>query len=227
MEKRTYLRNTLNLTQEEMAMLLKTKRIQLALYELGLRELPTTALIRASQIGNFMATAKVPEALPVDTPQSTNSTKLPTSDLAIITIGKGKGVVFYDVKGKEVRKRALELMGQKYGVSFTEEESAKFALMDDFGVPLENLKGIIALDAAERSKADQPGIPKDSLNNQLAEWIQNSRIANIELNDKELQFAIKGDAKEEYPTIKKVIDILQDQKINKFFLVTGLRTEDF
>lgn len=62
MEKRTYLRNTLNLTQEEMAMLLKTKRIQLALYELGLRELPTTALIRASQIGNFMATAKVPEA---------------------------------------------------------------------------------------------------------------------------------------------------------------------
>lgn len=61
MEKRTYLRNTLNLTQEEMAMLLKTKRIQLALYELGLRELPTTALIRASQIGNFMTTAKVPE----------------------------------------------------------------------------------------------------------------------------------------------------------------------
>lgn len=173
------------------------------------------------------ATAKLPEALPVDTPQSTNSTKLPTSDLAIITIGKGKGVVFYDVKGKEVRKRALELMGQKYGVSFTEEESAKFALMDDFGVPLENLKGIIALDAAERSKADQPGIPKDSLNNQLAEWIQNSRIANIELNDKELQFAIKGDAKEQYPAIKKVMDVLQNQKINNFNLVTGLRSKNF
>jgi biopolymer transport protein ExbD len=173
------------------------------------------------------ATAKLPEALPVDTPQSTNSTKLPTSDLAIITIGKGKGVVFYDVKGKEVRKRTLELMGQKYGVSFTEEESAKFALMDDFGVPLENLKGIIALDAAERSKANQPGIPKDSLNNQLAEWIQNSRIANIELNDKELQFAIKGDAKEQYPAIKKVMDVLQNQKINNFNLVTGLRSKNF
>mgnify|MGYP000376117038 CR=1 FL=1 len=173
------------------------------------------------------ATAKIPEALPVDTPQSTNSAKLPTSDLAIITIGKGKGVVFYDVKGKEVRKRALELMGQKYGVSFTEEESAKFALMDDFGVPLENLKSIIAMKAADRSKADQPGIPKDSLNNQLAEWIQNSRIANIELNDKELQFAIKGDAKEQYPAIKKVMDVLQNQKINNFNLVTGLRSKNF
>lgn len=173
------------------------------------------------------ATAKVPEALPVDTPQSTNSAKLPTSDLAIITIGKGKGVVFYDLKGREVRKRALELMGQKYGVTFTEDESAKFALMDDFGVPLENLKSIIAMKAADRSKADQPGIPKDSLNNQLAEWIQNSRIANIELNDKELQFAIKGDAKEQYPAIKKVMDVLQNQKINNFNLVTGLRSKNF
>lgn len=158
------------------------------------------------------ATAKIPEALPVDTPQSTNSAKLPTSDLAIITIGKGKGVVFYDVKGREVRKRALELMGQKYGVTFSEDESTKFALMDDFGVPVESLKIIIAMKAADRSKANQPGIPKDSLNNQLADWIQNSRIANIELNDKELQIAIKGDAKEEYPAIKKVMDILQNQK---------------
>lgn len=173
------------------------------------------------------ATAKVPEALPVDTPQSTNSTKLPTSDLAIITVGKGKGVVFYDLKGREVRKRALELMGQKYGVKFTEDESAKFALMDDFGVPVESLKSIIAMKAADRSKANQPGIPKDSLNNQLAEWIQNSRIANIELNDKELQIAIKGDAREEYPAIKRVMDILQDQKINNFNLVTGLRSKNF
>jgi biopolymer transport protein ExbD len=81
--------------------------------------------------------------------------------------------------------------------------------------------------AADRSKANQPGIPKDSLNNQLAEWIQNSRIANIEINDKELQIAIKGDAREEYPSIKRVMDILQDQKINNFNLVTGLRSKNF
>jgi hypothetical protein len=54
-----------------------------------------------------------------------------------------------------------------------------------------------------------------------------ARIANIEVNDKELQIAIKGDAKEEYPAIRKVMDILQDQKINSFSLVTGLRGKDF
>ena len=171
------------------------------------------------------ATAKIPEALPVDTPQSTVQTKLPETDLATLTIGKGK--VFFDLKGKEVRKRTLELMGQKYGVEFTDDEKAKFSLMEGIGVPVANLKQLIAMKTDERSKAGQPGVPKDSLDNQLAEWVQNARIANIELNDKELQIAIKGDAKEEYPSIRKVMDILQDQKINSFSLVTGLRGKNF
>ena len=171
------------------------------------------------------ATAKIPEALPVDTPQSTVQTKLPETDLATLTIGKGK--VFFDLKGREVRTRTLELMGQKYGVEFTDEEKSKFALMEGIGVPILNLKQLIGMKTAERSKAGQPGVPKDSLDNQLAEWVQNARIANIELNDKELQIAIKGDAKEEYPSIRKVMDILQDQKINSFSLVTGLRGKNF
>jgi biopolymer transport protein ExbD len=171
------------------------------------------------------ATAKIPEALPVDTPASTVQTKLPETDLATLTIGKGK--VFFDLKGREIRKRTLELMAQKYGVEFTEDDKDKFALMEGFGVPIEGLKSIIELKSSERSKANQPGIPKDSLDNQLAEWVQNARIANIEINDKELQIAIKGDAKEEYPAIRKVMDILQDQKINSFSLVTGLRGKDF
>ena len=170
------------------------------------------------------ATAKVPEALPVDTPASTVQTKLPETDLATITIGKGK--VFFDLKGREVRKRALQLMGEKYGVTFTQDEMDKFALMEGFGVPIQSMSQIIAMKSADRNKAGQPGIPKDSLDNQLKEWIYNSRIANIETNDKELQIAIKGDAKEEYPAVKKVMDILQDQKINSFNLVTGLRAKD-
>ncbi|MFE3871440.1 ExbD/TolR family protein [Flavobacterium sp. ZS1P70] len=171
------------------------------------------------------ATAKIPEALPVDTPASTVQTKLPETDLATITVGKGK--VFFDLKGREVRKRTLELMGQKYGVAFTEEEAAKFALMEGIGVPIANLQQLLAMKTADRSKEGvQPGVPKDSLDNQLKDWIYNARIANIEVDDKELQFAIKGDAKEEYPAILKVMDILQEQKINSFNLVTGLRAKD-
>ncbi len=170
------------------------------------------------------ATAKVPEVLPVDTPASTVQTKLPETDLATLTVGKGK--VFFDLKGREIRKRTLELMAQKYKVNFSDADMDKFALMESFGVPVQSLKQILDMKSADRSKANQPGIPKDSLDNQLSDWVQNARIANIEVNDKELQIAIKGDAQEEYPAIRKVMDILQDQKINSFSLVTGLRGKE-
>jgi len=170
------------------------------------------------------ATAKVPEVLPVDTPASTVQTKLPEKDLATLTVGNGN--VFFDVKGKDVRKRTLELMSDKYGVKFSDDDQNKFAIMESFGVPIQSLKQILDMKPSDRSKAQQPGIPKDSLDNQLADWIQNARLANIEMHDKELEIAIKGDAKEEYPVIKKVMDILQDQKINNFSLVTGLRGKE-
>jgi len=175
------------------------------------------------------ATAKVPEVLPVDTPQSTVQTKLPATDLSTLTIGKvdGKTAVFFDLKGRDVRKKALELMAQKYNMEFSAEDTEKFALMESFGVPIQNLKSILDMKSADRNKAKQPGIPKDSLDNQLKDWVLYSRKANIEINDKELQFAIKGDAKEQFPEIKQVMDILQDQKINSFNLVTGLRGKNF
>jgi biopolymer transport protein ExbD len=171
------------------------------------------------------ATAKVPEAMPVDMPASTVQSKLPESNLATLTIGKGK--VFFDLKGKEVRIQTLEKMAEKYGVEFTDENKKEFSLMEGIGVDIASLKSIIEMKSSERLKANQPGVPKDSLNNQLADWLRIARQANIDINDKELEVAIKGDAKEEYPSIRKVMDILQDQGVNSFSLVTGLRGKDF
>ena len=177
------------------------------------------------------ATAKVPEPLPVDTPSSTVQTKLPETGLATITIGKsdGKEQVFYGMKDRDVRTGALDYMAQKYKITFSDEEKAQFALVDEFGVPIESLKQLLAMKGADRAKKGvQPGIPCDSINNQLQDWIQYARKAYIDGGaTKELQFAIKGDAKEEYPQIKRIMDILQDQKINSFNLVTGLRGKDY
>ncbi|TBX70539.1 biopolymer transporter ExbD [Flavobacterium silvisoli] len=177
------------------------------------------------------ATAKVPEPLPVDTPASTVQTKLPETGLVTITIGKSDGEdrVFFGMKDRAIRSGALDYMAQKYKVSFTEQEKAQFALIDEFGVPIEGLKQLLAMKASDRAKKGvQPGVPCDSINKQLQDWIQYARLANIDQGaNKELQFAIKGDAKEEYPEIKKVMDILQDQKINSFNLVTGLRGKDY
>jgi biopolymer transport protein ExbD len=177
------------------------------------------------------ATAKAPEPLPVDTPSSTVQTKLPETGLVMLTVGKndGKEQVFFGMKDRAIRSGALDYMAQKYQLTFTEEEKTQFALIDEFGVPIEGLKQLLAMKAADRvKKGVQSGVPCDSINNQLQDWIQGARQANInEGATKELQFAIKGDAKELYPQIKRVMDILQDQKINSFNLVTGLRGRDY
>ena len=177
------------------------------------------------------ATAKTPEPLPVETPASTVEVKLPETGLVTLTVGKsdGKDKVFFGMKDRDVREKTLELMGNMYKIKFTPEESAQFALIDEFGVPIQALKQIIAMKGAERNKVGlQPGIPMDSLDNQLKDWIYTARQANIELGkEKDLDFAIRGDAKQEYPNIKKIMDILQDQKINSFNLVTGTRGKNY
>lgn len=171
------------------------------------------------------ATARQPEPLTVDTPASTVQTKLPESGLATLTVGSGK--VFFGMTDRDIRRRTLELMGDEYKINFTEEEKQRFSLIDGFGVPLGNLKQIIKMSSADRNKQDlQPGIPVDTVNiktSELTRWIYNARAASAELHDSDLKFAIKGDAKLEYSQIKQVMDILQDQNVNSFNLVTGLR----
>ena len=172
------------------------------------------------------STAKVPEPLPVDMPASTRETKLPDTDLATVTVGDGK--VFFGITGQDLRRDALGKIAERYQLQFSEEETKRFSLIDGFGVPAGNLKALIAMSSEDRNKeGTQPGIPYDSLDNQLREWILAARYAARDVHGTELKVAIEGDAKEEYPTIKKVIDILQDQKVNKFYLVTGLRSDDF
>ncbi len=172
------------------------------------------------------ATAKQVEPLTVDTPASTVQTKLPESDLAMITVGKDK--VFFGVAGKDVRELTLEKVGEKYNIKFSPEEKQKFSLIETFGVPVNQVKTLLTLNSTQRNKeGQQAGIPHDSLDNQLKEWVLAARNANAELHEKQLNFAIKGDMKEQYPQVKKVMDILQDQGVNKFNLVTGLRNENF
>jgi biopolymer transport protein ExbD len=189
------------------------------------------------------ATAKQPEPKVVDAPASTVEVKLPEEGVATLTVGDGQ--VYFTIPGADVRKETLKRISAKYKIAFTEEEYTKFSGMDGFGVPLNELKGLLKLSVDERNKPGlQKGIPyADSTSSQLFDWVKEARMANKILRDAELtegkidqkkfaktgdlQIAIKGDGKEEYPTIKKVMDILQAQDKNKFFLVTNLRDENF
>jgi hypothetical protein len=180
------------------------------------------------------STAKVPEPKPVDTPASTVKAKLPEKNLATITIGDS--TIYFGVSERELRVAMLDKMAEKYSMTFTEDEKYKFSLIDGFGVDMAELKGLIKLKSAERNvEGLQKGIPyNDSTNNQLEDWVKAARESAFELSQakgesppNELKVAIKGDSKEKFPTVKIVLDLLQKQEVNKFYLVTGLRSEDF
>jgi biopolymer transport protein ExbD len=167
------------------------------------------------------ATARQPDPLEVTTPTSTYKFKVPDKDIAILSIGKGK--VFYEVIGKDVKMATLDKMGERYNIKFSPEQRERFGVIGAFGVPMANLPGFIDMNGEERTKylKNSIGIPTDSLNNQLSEWLLQSRNSVAELHQTQMRVTLRGDGAEEYPAVKKIVDILQKQKINKFSLITS------
>ena len=167
------------------------------------------------------ATARQPDPLDITTPSSSVQFKVPDKDIAIVSIGKGK--VFLEIVGQDVKKATLARMANIYGQTFTPEETQKFAVVSAFGVPMGNMKQFLAMNSEQRNKSGiQSGLPMDStVNNELFNWIKEARFATAELHGIDMRLSIKGNAEEEYPTVRKVIDLLQKQKINKFSLITS------
>ncbi|GAB3828293.1 biopolymer transporter ExbD [Hymenobacter jeollabukensis] len=174
----------------------------------------------------FMLTATPTEdtAVVVDTPSSISEKSLPDKGVLTITIDKDKRV-FFSSDSQPVKLKALETVGAKYGQSFSDKEKKQFSLLPDFGLEAQQIKGFVNLPAEQRKAFKQPGIPTDSLNNQLAEWVMAARSANISVLNTAPYIAIKGDGLADVPTVKKVIKILQEKNLNRFYLVTDLETK--
>ena len=159
------------------------------------------------------------EVVVVDTPSSTSDIKLPASDILTISIDK-TGKVFYGVEGQHTKLELIDKIGKKYNISFSEQEKAKFALMPSFGVPVGSLQSLLRLSPEQAKKANQPGIPVDSLNNELGDWVMQTRYSNPKV-----KIAIKGDIDADIPAVKQVIKTLQDNKVNRFNLITDMENK--
>jgi biopolymer transport protein ExbD len=99
----------------------------------------------------FMLTTqfRADEPVIVDTPSSISETIIPDNDVMTITIDDN-GKVFYNIDGKDHRRRVLSKMGEKYNVKFTEDETHQFEIMSSFGVPMAFLKQFLAKTPTER-----------------------------------------------------------------------------
>jgi biopolymer transport protein ExbD len=168
------------------------------------------------------------EAAIINSPNSVSEKQAPDKDIMTIIINKD-GKVFYNIdNGKDTtshtRVDVLTEMAKQYQVNFTKKDLQDFGHLASFGMPMANLsKWIRTTDSKEREKL-QTGIPTDSVNgraSELAMWIRFSRLTN-----KNAEVAIKGDGETNYKTVKKVMDMLQENKVNKFNLITNLEKQE-
>ncbi|MFH1004466.1 MAG: biopolymer transporter ExbD [Bacteroidota bacterium] len=184
----------------------------------------------------FILTAnfRADEPVIVDTPSS-HSEKILPDNVMLVTVDTG-GRVFFHIDGAAVKKELLLKMGQKYGFSalITENDIKRFTIINAFGVPINQLIDYIRGDEKTRKKMDAStlGIPKDSINNQLGDWIaygwNEKQIFQQQKSipkDNWCRIAIKADGKTNYKVIKKVIQIFQDRNLNSFNLITNMETE--
>src|SRR5690606_29178127 len=104
---------------------------------------------------------------------------------------------------------------EKYRLSFSDAEKAAFVKTVEVPVPIRGLNQYLNLNEGQR-QATIPGIPLDSTDLQLVDWIELS----LE-HDPGIKLAIKGDVKTQYPKFKELIKQLQERNINKFQLITN------
>jgi biopolymer transport protein ExbD len=176
------------------------------------------------------------EPVQVEIPASTAKIPIPEKDILLISVG-GDGRIFFGVDDQNTRSAILDELAKRKNFTVTGAMQKHFKLIDQFGLPLEQLSQMLSLPNEEMGKYVQPGLvvnpkaplpgqpagPKDdpAAKNDLAELIIIARSLN-----NNLRIAIKADKGAEYKNIDDVIETLRKTNSNRFNLITTAKGAD-
>lgn len=176
----------------------------------------------------FMLTAQFrpEEAVAVDTPSSMSESPIPMTNMMTIVVDTA-GKVYWDFTDKGVRLAVLEELAKRANFTPTDDDKVRFVNAGPVGVPIQNLQALLALDTGTDRKeftAGLSGIPTDSLNNQLREWITVTRSIFYNDTGENPIVALKADGNTNYNKVAEVIRIFQSPgiQISKFKMITDL-----
>jgi biopolymer transport protein ExbD len=167
-------------------------------------------------------TMRQPEPAQVDTPSSISEKPTPDFNTMTLLLSKDNQVFINFDNGPDTllafRPKILAEMGKRYNIEFTDAEQKEFKKFpSSIGVPMAQMKQFLDTRDNKVRNALQVGVPIDSTDNQLADWILCARKVNPAI-----QAEIKGDAKTGFEVVKKVLDIMADKNVFKFNLITTL-----
>ncbi len=158
---------------------------------------------------------KKPDVEQIKPPSSISEKLLDDANLMTINMTSEGKFYFAPVNNFNERSQLLDIMGKKYGMTFSNEDKVAFFKTQAIGVPMNQLKGFLKMPEDQRKFAKISGVPLDSTNKQLIDWVS----ASLEINP-EYKLAIKGDANTNYPKVKNLFEGLRDIEYYKFWLIT-------
>jgi biopolymer transport protein ExbD len=169
-------------------------------------------------------TMRQPEPAPVDTPSSISEKPTPDFNTMTLLLSKDDKVFLNFDNGPDTllafRPKILSEMGKRYNIEFTEAELTEFKKYpSSIGVPILKMKEFLDTKDTKQRLAMETGVPIDSTDNQLADWIFCTRTVNPNV-----QACIKGDVKTGFEVVKRVLDIMADKNVFKFNLITTLES---
>lgn len=160
---------------------------------------------------------KKPDVEQIKPPSSISEKLLPDASLMTINATPDGKFYFQPVENATERLQLLKKMGEKYNVTFDDKQKASFQKVQSVGVPMNQLRSYLDLPEDEQKSYKSPtGIPMDSTNKQLTDWVEQSLSVNPDY-----KLAIKGDVTTEYPKVKSLFEGLRDIDFLKFWLITS------
>jgi biopolymer transport protein ExbD len=178
----------------------------------------------------FILTAKFRpnELVEIVTPASRASETV-KDDIVTITVDKD-GNAYFIASSPRRKSEILDKMIEKYGTKYptlaamTPKQKAQFSTLEQIAFPAQSVPQMVSVKQDQLKKWKEEGkltgVPKDSTDNQLGDWIMATRYA---YNGDKMTFAIRGDKSSNIKAIKRVIDVLREKDINSFKLVTAMK----
>ena len=123
----------------------------------------------------------------------------------------------------EMKGEVAQQISTARGLNLTPEDIKYFKASTFVGSPLNQLNQFIRLTPEALKSYKLVGIPADSANNELRDWI-NAAIQVYKDKGVKLNFLIKGDNRSLYPAFKSVIDAFKKNDVFKYQLITNPET---
>jgi len=179
----------------------------------------------------------------VSTPSSISDKEVPKKHMITVTIDEN-GRAYFGATDEGTREGMLKLMMKQHNLNLTKDQVEEFLSISSVGCPIQQLPQYIDASTNDRQK-NFPGVPSDSTNNQLKEWIRAGQMAALKTGEDEYKsesektadkldvkdfkpiFVLKVDGKAHYAQAKTAIDTFRDLNINNLNFVTSLEENPY